>query len=240
MMSIGMRFDACLSDTNTELITAYNTIKANPKGVIELLQRYEREYKAYQPHSKKQQEYYFQLRAARNNNIKSSNGVEIAALFIMLNKTGYNGAYRVNRNGGFNIPPGKFKNPLICDSSNLENVSKALAGTTILTADYRHVMENAQKGDFVYLDPPYDPVGSTASFTAYTPNGFGREDQVQLASVFRKLSDRVCFILLSNSDTPSIRELYSGFNIKEVKARRAMNCDSSKRIGQELLISNYS
>jgi DNA adenine methylase len=173
MMSRGMRFDACLSDTNTELITAYNAIKANPKGVIELLQRYEREYKGYELYSKEQQESYFQLRNARNN-IKSSNDVEIAALFIMLNKTGYNGGYRVNKKGGFNIPPGYWKNKkgefinlLICDSSNLEIVSNVLrySGAIILAGDYRAMLENAQKGDFVYLDQPYDPVSYTSNFT---------------------------------------------------------------------------
>src|SRR5215472_8083111 len=251
MMSRGMRFDACLSDTNAELITAYNAIKDNPKGVIELLQRYEREYKGYQPHSKKQQEYYFQLRDARNNNIKSSNDVKIAALFIMLNKTGYNGGYRVNKQGGFNIPPGcsknkkgEFINPLICDSGNLENVSNVLrySGAIIFAGDYRVMLENAQKGDFVYLDPPYDPVSYTSNFTAYTPNGFGRKNQEQLADVFNKLNSRGCLLLLSNSDTPFIRALYSGFNIKEVgNVKRSVNCKASNRTGhKELLIYNYS
>jgi len=103
------------------------------------------------------------------------------------------------------------------------------------------MLSKAETNDLVYLNPPYDPVSSTSSFTGYTSTGFGREDQEQLASVFRKLSDRGCIVLLSNSDTPFIRELYSGFNIKEVKARRAINSDSSKRAGhKELLISKYS
>ena len=169
----------------------------------------------------------------------------------MLNKTGYNGGYRVNKKGGFNIPPGYWKNkkggftnPLICDSSNLENVSNVLRNSraTIFAGDYRAMLENAQKGDFVYLDPPYDPVSYTSSFTSYTPNGFGRENQEQLADVFSKLNSRGSLCSLSNSDTPFIRALYSGFNIKELEdVKRSINCKASKRMGhKELLIYNYS
>jgi DNA adenine methylase len=174
---------------------------------------------------------------------ETSSDVEIAARLIALNKTGYNGLYRLNKKGKYNVPVGKYKNPLICDSSNLENVSIALrySNPIIFAGDYRNAIEHAGKGDFVYLDPPYDPKSSTSNFTAYTPNGFGREDQVQLAKVFRKLADRGCFVLLSNSDTPFIRELHSGYSLKEVKARRAINCKASKRKGhKELLIYNYS
>jgi DNA adenine methylase len=236
----GVRFNACLSDTNVELVTAYKVIKANPKGVIELLQRYEYEYKKYPPYSEEQKECYYRLRDARNN-IKSSSDDEIAARFIALNKTGYNGLYRVNRKGEFNVPPGKYKNPLICDSSNLENVSNALSRATILADDYRDAIENAQKGDFIYLDPPYQPLNDTSYFTAYTTDGFDDRDQSQLADVFRKLNSRGCLLLLSNSDTPFIRKLYSDFSIKEVDVQRAINCKGSKRAGhKELLISNYS
>jgi DNA adenine methylase len=112
------RFNACLSDTNAELITTYKTIRDNVNDVIQLLQTYETEYKKYPPYSKEQQKYYFQLRDVRNN-IKSSNAVEIAALFNMLNKTCFNGLYRVNGKGEFNVPPGKYKNPLICDPDSL-------------------------------------------------------------------------------------------------------------------------
>ena len=242
LVSNGMSFNAYLSDTNVELITAYRAVKANPKGVIELLQRYEDEYKKYPPYSKEQQEYYFQLRDARNT-IKSSSDVEIAARLIALNKTCFNGLYRVNRKGGFNVPPGEFKtNPLICDSNNLENVSNALARATIFAGDYRAMLENAQRGDFVYLDPPYDPVSYTSNFTSYTPNGFGREDQVRLANVYRMLADKGCMVLLSNSDTPFIRELYSDFSIKVANnVQRAINSKASNRTGhKELIISNHS
>jgi DNA adenine methylase len=140
---------------------------------------------------------------------------------------------RVNRRGEFNVPPGKYKNPLICDSINLENVSNALAGATILADDYRIVTQNAQKDDFIYLDRPYQPLNNTSYFTAYTSNGFGSEDQVQLAKVYRKLADKGCMVLLSNSYTPFIRRLYSDFSIKEVDVQRAINCKGDKRGGHK-------
>jgi DNA adenine methylase len=240
LVSGGMKFNAYLSDTNRELITAYKVIKGNPKGVIELLQTYDIEYKKYPPYSKQQQEYYYRLRDARNK-IELGSDVEIAARLITLNKTCFNGLYRVNRQGEFNVPPGKYKSPLICDSSNLENVSNALVKATILADDYRNVTQKAQKGDFIYFDPPYQPLNGTSYFTAYTKDGFNNRNQLQLAEVFRKLNTTGCLLLLSNSDTPFIRALYSDFSIKEVDAQRAINCKGSKRAGhKELIISNYS
>jgi DNA adenine methylase len=171
------------------------------------------------------------------------NDIEIAARFIALNKTCFNGLYRVNQNGKFNVPMGEYKKPLICDCRNLKNVSTLLrqSNAEIQCVDYRMMLLKAETNDFVYLDPPYDPVSYTSNFTAYTSNGFGREDQVQLANVFRKPADKGCLVLLSNSDTPFIRELYSNFSIKEVDVQRAINCKGSKRAGhKELLISNYS
>jgi DNA adenine methylase len=252
MMSKGMRFDVYLSDTTDELITAYRAVRDNVKGVIQHLQTYEAEYKKYPPYSKEQRECYLQLRNERNNTFLQSarsSDVETAVRFIALNKTCFCGLYRVNGKGGFNVPPGYWKNkkgeyinPLICDSSNLENVSHVLrlARATIFAADYKHVVDAAQQGDFVYFDPPYEPVSSTANFTGYTKEGFGRKDQMQLADVFRKLVKKGCFVLLSNSDTPFIRELYSGhgFTVREVEdVKRAINCKASKRMGhKELLI----
>jgi DNA adenine methylase len=243
LVSRGIEFNnAYLSDTNVELITAYKAIKLNPKQVTELLQTYDIEYKKFQPYSEQQKEYYNRLRDARNNSIKGfSSDVERAARFIALNRTCFNGLYRVNSSCEFNVPPGKYKNPLICDSSNLKNVSNALARATILADDFRNVTQNAQKGDFIYFDPPYQPLNSTSYFTAYTADGFGNRDQSQLAEVFRRLNSRGCLLLLSNSNTPYIRKLYSDFSIKEVDAQRAINSDGSKRAGhKELLISNYS
>jgi DNA adenine methylase len=150
--------------------------------------------------------------------------------------------YRVNQDGKFNVPMGDYKKPLICDSSNLKSVSSVLrhSNAEVQCVDYREMLSKAETNDFVYLDPPYDPLSYTSNFTAYTPNGFGRENQMQLADVCRKLSDKGCSVLLSNSDTPFIRQLYSDFNMKEVDVQRAINCKGSKRAGhKELLISNY-
>src|SRR5690348_1607203 len=202
LVSRGTKFNnGYLSDTNAELITAYKAIKDNPKEVIKLLQTYDIEYKRYPTYSKEQQEYYYQLRSDWNNK-KFNNDVERAAMFIMLNRTGFNGLYRVNGRGEFNVPPGKYNNPLICDSSNLKDVSNALARATILADDYRNVTQNAQKGDFIYFDPPYQPLNDTSYFTAYTADGFNNRDQSELAKVFRELNSRGCLVLLSNSDTP--------------------------------------
>jgi len=175
--------------------------------------------------------------------IQPRNDVEIAARFIALNKTCYNGLYRVNQNGKFNVPMGEYEKPLICDTRNLKNVSILLRHSNpgIQCVGYSEMLLKAETNDFVYLDPPYKPVSSTSNFTAYTHQGFGDHDQVQLANVFRKLADRGCLILLSNSNSPFIRELYSDFSIKEVDVQRAINCKGSKRTGhKELLISNYS
>jgi DNA adenine methylase len=141
------------------------------------------------------------------------------------------------------VPMGDYKKPLICDSSNLKNVSSVLrhSNAKVECVDYREMLSKAETNDFVYLDPPYDPLSYTSNFTAYTPNGFGRENQIQLANVFRKISDSGCSVLLSNSDTPFIRTLYSDFSIKDVNVQRAINCKGSKRAGhKELIISNYS
>jgi DNA adenine methylase Dam len=196
--------------------------------------------KKYPPYSKEQEEYYKRLTDLYFLSIsKGQSSIEIATLLIVLNKTCYNGLYRPDKKGEFNAPWGK-RNPNICDSSNLENVSNTLrySETIISAIDYKEVIKYAQKGDFVYLDPPYKPVSRTSNFTSYTPDGFSHEDQVQLADVFRELTDRGCFVLLSNSR--EVRELYEDYSIKEVVAGRLISCDASKRTGKVLIISNYS
>jgi DNA adenine methylase len=224
---------AYLSDTNEELIKAFKVVRDRVRELIKVLNQHQKEY------DKNPSEYYYRLR----DEIQPRNDVEIAARFITLNKTCFNGLYRVNQNGKFNVPMGEYKKPLICDGSNLKNVSSVLrhSNAEIQCVDYREMSLTPETNDFVYLDPPYDPVSYTSDFTAYTPNGFGRENQEQLANLYRKLSDRGCFVLLSNSNTPFIRELYSHFRIKEVDVQRAINCKGSKRADhKELLISNYS
>lgn len=231
------KFTSYLSDINSELINSYEVIRDNVEKLIEILKVYEIEYK------KSLSEYYYKLRA---NVVATNGGVEGAARFITLNRTCYNGLYRVNRQGVFNVPWGKYNDPVICNSKNLRNVSLALhhSKATIKATDYKKILlDKAKEGDFIYLDPPYNPASSTAYFTKYTHTGFNYKDQVELAAVFRKLDDRRCKILLSNSDTHFIKELYSNFAeyTLKVDAVRAINSKGSKRAGyKELIIRNYS
>ena len=230
------RFTAYLSDINSELINSYIAVKDNVEKLIKFLKLHEIRYK------KAPVEYYYRLRSKD----ELVNNTERAARFIALNRTCYNGLYRVNRNGKFNVPLGRYKNPIICNSLNLRNVSLALrySKATIKVSDYKKILlENAKEGDFIYLDPPYNPVSPTAYFTRYTNTGFSDQDQKELADVYRELNDRNCKILLSNTSTPLVKELYSDFSkyTKEVEAIRAINCKGSKRGGhKELIIRNYS
>ncbi len=188
------------------------------------------------------EECYYKLRD--NYNLKScSDGIERAAQFITLNRTCFNGLYRVNKKGEFNAPKGDYKNPTICDAGNLRNVSAALrySNITIKSADYKEMLlENAMEGDFIYLDPPYTPESSTAYFTNYTHDGFSYNEQKRLAEVYKQLDEVKCNVMLTNSNTSLVRELYSGFAITEVDSKRAINCKAAKREGHtDLIIRNY-
>ena len=230
-----VRYSAYLSDINEELITTYKVVKDDVERLIDLLKEHQKGY------NKNPSEFYYELRDSR-----PPTDVERAARFITLNKTCYNGLYRVNKRGVFNVPIGRYKNPLICDSNNLRDASLSLRDSNVIIelSDYKQILlENAREGDFVYLDPPYNPASSTANFTFYTNSGFTNTDQKELRDVFIELTDRKCKVLLSNSDTKFIRELYSEFAtyFKEVNVLRSINCKGSKRIGhKELIISNYS
>jgi len=233
--SKNIRFTAYLSDINKDLITAYKVVRNDVGELIELLKKHQGEY------NKNPFEYYYKLR----DEIKPVTDIDRTARFIALNKTCFNGLYRVNRSGIFNVPMGRYKNPLICDSHNLENISKALrySRASIRVSDYKNALVEAEEDDFIYLDPPYHPTSSTANFTSYSDNGFGDDNQLELSKIFVKLDDAKCKVLLSNSDTPFIRKLYSDFSshIKEIHVSRLINCKASRRIGhKELLISNYS
>ena len=218
-----------LSDTNRELVMTYNVIKDNVDGLIKSLKKH-----IYN------KEYYLEVRAQDINELSD---IEIASRFIFLNRTGFNGMYRVNKSGQFNVPFGRYKNPLICDENNLRKVSEALQGITITHRDYKDVLELAKIGDFIYFDPPYYPLNPTSSFTAYTAKGFFEKEQIELRDTFVKLHERGCFVMLSNSDTPFINELYSGLegvSVNKIIAGRAINSKGSKR-GKinEVLITNY-
>ena len=160
---------------------------------------------------------------------------------IYLNKTGYNGLYRVNKQGKFNVPFGRYRNPNYKDFANLRAVAKALQNVRLECRSFEFVVEEAQAGDFVYFDPPYDPVSKTANFTQYHAQGFTKEDQVRLAVVFRQLVDRGVFVMLSNADTPFIRSLYQEYYTLQVRAPRFINSNPRRRGPHpELLILGYS
>ena len=229
---------AYLSDINQELINVYDIVKSNIDELIDILKVYKREY------HKSPEDFYYGLRD--NFDLENSTQVERAARLITLNKTCYNGLYRVNTNGKFNVPMGKYRNPMICDSKNLRNASLILRSLDSHTywEDYQKILtDKAQAGDFVYLDPPYNPMTSTANFTGYTDAGFTEKDQECLAKIFKDLDRRGCKVLLSNSDTAYVKELYVDYanNIRQVTVRRNINSRASKRVGHtELLICNYS
>ena len=190
--------NAELSDLNNELVTTYNVIKNNVDELIQSLQKH-----IYD------KEYYLKVRAKK---IEDLSDVGIASRFIFLNRTGFNGLYRVNKSGQFNVPFGRYNNPVICDEDNLRRVSDALQDVTITHQDYKHVLKTAKSGDFIYLDPPYYPINATSSFTSYTAEDFLEKEQTELRDTFVKLHEKGCFVMLSNSDTPFINELYSGLD----------------------------
>lgn len=229
-------FEAHLIDINRELINTYNIIKSSLEELIAILSKYQEEY------DKSPVKFYYQLRDKFDRNATS---IEKAARTIALNKTCYNGLYRVNKNGEFNVPIGRYKKPVICDDENLRNINNVLLNskTHFYSCDYRTVLvDKTSKDDFIYLDPPYNPVSLTAKFTGYTECGFTDKDQRDLSQIFIKLTERGCKVLLSNSDTPYIRELYNDFSAHthQIIALRSINSSSSKRRGhKELLISNY-
>jgi len=221
--------NAELSDLNQELVITYNIIKNNIDELIASLKKH-----IYD------KEYYLKVRA---QNTEGLSDVETASRFIFLNRTGFNGLYRVNKKGQFNVPFGRYNNPVICDEENLRRVSKELQNVTIKHQDYKSVLETAKQGDFIYFDPPYYPLNRTSSFTAYTSEGFLEKEQTELRNTFVELHDRGCFVMLSNSDTPFINDLYANIEdvtVHKITAGRAINSNGSGR-GKiaEALVTNY-
>ena len=217
---------AFLSDYNEELVNAYRVIKTS---VFELmaelaLQKYANEEKAY-----------YKIRAA-----VPETSVGRAARFVYLNKTAFNGLYRVNSKGGFNVPFGKYDNPKILDSQNLMLVHRALQKDDLYCGDFGIVLKNAKKGDLVYFDPPYAPISKTANFTGYTKNSFVENDQERLFKTFKALDHKGCFVMLSNSYSDYTNDLYAEFEPETVLASRAINCKGDKRGKvKELIVRNW-
>lgn len=218
---------AFLSDINSSLIDVYLGLRDYPDVVIDALKHHVHEH-----------DYYYFVRALDPQGLTLP---ERAARIIYLNKTCYNGLFRENRAGQFNVPFGRYRNPTICDEPNLRAASRALQGVDIARRHFATVLDVAKPGDFVYFDPPYHPVSATANFTAYDRNGFGPDDQRQLRDVFAVLAERGVAALLSNSDTPFVRELYAGFPIETVYAARAVNSKGNGR-GKvaEVIVRNWS
>lgn len=217
---------AHLSDLNDELINCYSVVRDNVEQLIKALKKHRNE-----------SEYYYAVRAMDTSRM---NAVQRAARLIYLNKTCFNGLYRVNSRGEFNVPFGSYKNPRTCDEDNLRAVSEALQHTKLVHQHFADALKEARKGDFVYLDPPYQPLSATSNFTSYTSKCFGEADQKKLAKVFAELDRRGCKVMLSNSDNEFVQELYAGFRQETVYANRAINCRADRR-GRisELLVLNY-
>jgi DNA adenine methylase len=221
---------AVLSDLNPELTATYKVIKTDVDALIKLLKTY-----------KYDKDFYTKI---RSKNIKDLSDLQIAARFIYLNRTCFNGLYRVNQKGEFNVPMGDYKNPLICDVDNLKKISKALKNVKIYNEDYKKVLQRAKKGDFIYFDPPYYPVNRTSNFTGYTAQGFFEKEQTELRDTFVELHKRGCFVMLSNSDTLFINNLYSNLDkkikVNKVMAGRNINSIADKRGKiKEVLVINY-
>lgn len=212
---------AFLRDNNDQLINSYSAVRDYPRDLMRQLDRHLAEFK------KRGESYYYLVRA--KHHAPEHDVLERAARMIFLNKTCFNGLWRVNSKGEFNVPIGSHVNPSLYDEANMHAASRALEHTHLATQDFRDTLQESRRGDFVYIDPPYFPVSPTANFTSYTKDDFGAEQQKELAALFSDAAQRGVRLMLSNSDTEFIRNLYRPFKIHTVRARRMVNCDGTKR-----------
>ena len=235
-----------ISDINSELITTYTVIRDNADALITLLYAMQSDY--WQADEETRKVYYYAKRE-RFNALKAAqnNIIEIAALFIFLNRTCFNGLYRVNSKGGYNVPMGSYKKPSICDAENILAVSACLQGVQIVCSDYQMSRDFIDNKTLAYFDPPYRPLSQTSSFTAYAQDGFGDSEQAELARFIDELSDKGAFVVASNSDPKNSNAdddffdmLYSKHTISRISANRMINSSASGR-GKinELLIASY-
>lgn len=221
----------CISDINSDLISAYRAVKHSPQELIDSLQKHRYE-----------KEYFNRVRELdRKTGYSTLSEVEKASRLIFLNKTCYNGIYRVNKKGQFNVPFGQYKNPSIFNKENLLACSQALQKAEIHHVSFETIASTAQPGDFVYFDPPYIPLSASSNFTEYNSNGFDLTSQQMLRDVCLALDERGVSFLLSNSSSPLVYELYENhFEIEVVDASRAINSRGNKRGKvKEVLIGNY-
>jgi DNA adenine methylase len=211
---------AVLADMNADLIGLYTAVSRDVGAVIRRLEHHRDAH---------DQDHYYDTRERWNDREIEWSTPERAAAFIYLNKTCFNGLWRVNRAGAFNVPIGRYTDPPICVPEALRAARDALANAELRCMDYRKSTADAKAGDFVYFDPPYDPVTTTANFASYTAVGFGPDDQRALGDHARELVARGCKVMLSNSDTPFIRSIYKGMRVERVKCARAINSNAAKR-----------
>ncbi len=230
-----------LSDINPDLIDAYRIIKEQPEDLIREIETIKKEYLKSDDKSK----YYYSHRDEFNKLKLKENGdlTRKGAVFIFLNKTSFNGLYRVNKSGEFNVPFGKRKNPGIYDEENIKNISKLLKKDELLNLDFEEAVKNASEGDFVYFDPPYVPLTKTSSFTSYSKEDFNLEEQKRLARVLNELHERGCLVMESNSGSEIIENIYGEYEdlkLYPVEAPRQISCkaDGRKPV-KEYVITNY-
>ena len=215
------KFKAHLFDINEELVITYNAIKKDTEGLIKLLADFQKN---------NTKDFFLDIRAwDREPNFKERSDVERAARFIYLNRTCFNWVYRVNWDWYFNVPYGKQINPKICDEELLYNTKEALKNTTIKKMDFQQSTKKAKSWDFIYFDPPYDPLNKTSNFTDYIKWWFWDDEQIRLAKCFKELDNRWCFVLASNNNTDFINEIYDWLFSQLVSARRSINSDATKR-----------
>lgn len=238
-----------INDINKELINTYVQIKYNCTEMIDQLSELQT---AYKSHSLEENKAFFYVKRTRYNELKvngnDAENLEKAVLFIFLNKTCFNGLYRVNSKGMFNVPFNNAKNPLLCDKDNLLACSKLLQNVEMQIGDYKECINFIDKETFVYIDPPYRPITQTSAFTSYSENGFSDKEQIELGRFITEISDKGAFILASNSDPKNTNkndnffdELYSNFEIKRVSASRMINSNAKKRGAiNEILITNIA
>lgn len=220
---------AILSDINVDLINCYRQVAKHPIEVWNLLQIYKK---------LDSKEFYYNIRSQKIEELKP---VEQAARFIYMNKAAFNGIYRVNQRGEFNVPYGpSFKGPALPEKCVLEDASEILNRAILLAADYREVCEMAKRGDFIYLDPPYPPTNGTAYFTHYSADRFNWDDQRQVSKVFRELDEKGCLVMMSNSDRKEIRSMYKGYYMQRLKVTRWLGSNGNRFKVDELVITNYN
>jgi DNA adenine methylase len=225
---------AFLGDANADLMATYRAVAADPERVIGRLHGMSVEHEV-------EEGFYYRLRAAWNERRATWPADQRAAALLYFNRTCYNGLWRTNKAGGMNAPRGRYTNPTICDPERILACAKVLRQAELWTADYQQTTCDARRGDFVYFDPPYIPASPTASFTNYTPGGFGARCHHELAELAQRLVARGVQVMLSNADVPMVRRLYKGWKIDRVRAARSINARADKRgaVGEVIITGGY-